>query len=239
MHDSQHSLPGSLLVDTVRKKVSRADKAFAQLRDMAIRYELRPGERLSEIELAEKLNVSRTPVREALNRLAQEGFLVPSGRGFSRRKLEVKEIQDLYEARIGVEVECVRLAAQRVTEAQLDEIERFLDESMRIPSGAPVTQLVEFDEAFHRLIASASGNTELVRLLGNLNERIRFIRWIYMEQVGRDNTQAEHRLVLIALRNRDAAACEEAIRSHVAKRSDQIVQAITAGLAKIYLKDAR
>lgn len=234
MHDSQHSL----LSDTERKRGSRADEAFARLRDMAIRYELRPGERLSEIELAEKLNVSRTPVREALNRLAQEGFLVPSGRGFSRRMLEVKEIQDLYEARIGVEVECVRLAAQRVTEVQLDEIESFLDESMRIPPDAPVTQLVELDEEFHRLIAAASGNSELSRLLGNLNERIRFIRWIYMEQVGRGNTQAEHRLLLIALRRRDVAECEAAVRMHVAKRSDQIVQAITAGLAMIYLNDA-
>jgi DNA-binding GntR family transcriptional regulator len=216
-------------------KPNLAGEVFSRLRDMAIRYELKPGERLNEVELAERLGVSRTPVREALYRLAQDGFLVESGRGYSRRPLDVKETLDLYEARSAIEAECVRLVALRGTDKALDEIEKFLESSVKAPSKAPAAKLVELDEGFHERIARAAGNAELLRMLRSLNERIRFIRWISMETVGRDNTQAEHRRILEALRTRDASAAEQMIRGHITKRTDQIVEAITTGLARIYL----
>ncbi|WP_321897042.1 GntR family transcriptional regulator [Burkholderia cepacia] len=218
-------------------KSNLAGEVFARLRDMAIRYELKPGERLNEMELAEKLGVSRTPVREALYRLAQDGFLVESGRGYSRRPLDVKETIDLYEARKAVERECVRLAAERASDDALHELGEFLKSSMKAPSDLPTVQLVEFDEGFHERIARASGNAELLRMLISLNERIRFIRWISMESVGRDNTQSEHRKILAALRARDGDTAVQLIDRHIHRRNDQIVKAITAGLARIYIGD--
>jgi DNA-binding GntR family transcriptional regulator len=217
-------------------KQNIADEVFSQLRDMAIRYELKPGERLNEVDLSARLGVSRTPVREALNRLAQEGFLVPSGRGYSRKRLDVKETLDLYEARSAVEAECARLAALRATDEALDEIDDFLKSSAKMPLDTPATRLVELDEAFHERIARAAGNMELLRILISVNQRIRFIRWINMEKVGRDNTQAEHRKILAALRKRDADTCVALLRVHITRRTDQIVEAITAGLARIYLE---
>jgi DNA-binding GntR family transcriptional regulator len=225
--------------DAAPVKTNLAEEVFARLRDMAIRYELKPGERLNEVELAERLGVSRTPVREALYRLAQDGFLVESGRGYSRRPLDVKETLDLYEARSAVEAECVRLAAVRASDKALDDIEKFLESSIRTPSNAPASKLVELDEGFHERIARAANNTELLRMLTSLNERIRFIRWISMETVGRDNTQAEHRRIIAALRTRKADLAEQLIRGHITKRTDQIVAAITAGLARIYLGPTR
>jgi DNA-binding GntR family transcriptional regulator len=217
-------------------RVNIAEDVFSRLRDMAINYELKPGERLNEVELAERLGVSRTPVREALYRLAQEGFLVESGRGYSRRPLDVKETLDLYEARIAIEAECARLAVERASDEALDEIETFLKTSAKAPADTPATQLVELDEAFHERIARAGGNAELIRILVNLNHRVRFIRWINMEKIGRDYTQAEHRKILAALRKRDADACQALLRGHITRRTDQIVEAITAGLARIYLR---
>ena len=96
-------------------------------------------------------------------------------------------------------------------------------------------QLVELDEGFHLRIADMAGNSELRRMLVSLNERIRFIRWIDMENVGRDSTQHEHQEILQALTARDAALSERLLSGHIALRRDQIVDAIARGLARIYL----
>ena len=216
----------------------RGSGVFNTLREMAISYQLKPGERISEIELAARLGVSRTPVREALTRLVTEGFLQPCTRGFMRRPLDVQEALDLYEARMAVERECLRLALQRAEDAQIDEAMGFLERSRQVPAATPVRELVELDEAFHLRIATMARNAELARMLVSLNERIRFIRWIDMEKVGRDSTQREHGQVLDALRRRDAAAAERLMDEHIALRREQIVEAITQGLARIYLGQA-
>lgn len=217
---------------------ARGQGVVDELRRMAIAYELRPGERLSEIELAVRLGVSRTPVREALNRLVTEGFLVPCSRGFMRRPLDVQESLDLYEARAAVERECLRLAVARASDAQIAEAEAWLAQSRKVPARTPVERLVELDEGFHGRIAAMAGNAELQRLLANLNERIRFIRWLDMEKVGRDATQREHAAILKALRTRDAAAGDRLLAAHIGLRREQIVEAITRGLARIYLPAA-
>lgn len=216
----------------------RGSGVFNTLREMAISYQLRPGERLSEIELAARLGVSRTPVREALTRLVTEGFLVPCTRGYMRRPLDVQEALDLYEARMAVERECLRLALARAEDAQIEEALAFLERSRQVPAATPVRELVELDEAFHQRIAAMAGNGELVRMLQSLNERIRFLRWIAMEKVGRDSTQREHGRILDALRRRDAAAATRLMDEHIALRREQIVEAITQGLARIYLGDS-
>src|SRR5579872_5463731 len=97
---------------------------------MAISYVLRPGERLNEIELSKRLGVSRTPLREALNRLSMEGFLrfLP-GRGFYSRELNPKEIFDLFELRKAVEISGVRLSVQRAKAEQIEAVDRFLSET--------------------------------------------------------------------------------------------------------------
>ena len=228
--------PASPGISAVRRE--RGLGVLDTLRQMAIAYELKPGERLSEIELAARMGVSRTPVREALNRLVTEGFLLPCKRGVMRRRLDVQETLDLYEARIAIERECLRLAVGRASEAQIEEARAFLDTSRRLPRSASVQQMVELDEAFHLRIAAMAGNGELQRLLVNLNERIRFVRWLDMEKVGRDSTQSEHLGIVQALAARDAAAGEEQLGAHIGLRREQVVEAITRGLARIYLPKA-
>ena len=208
---------------------------YSALKDLVVSGALEPGERASESQLAEKLGVSRTPVREALTRLVTEGFLQTATRGYMRRPLEVQETLDLYEARVAIERECLRLALERATDAQLQEARAYLEESRAVADSTPVQQLVELDEGFHLRIADMAGNSELRRMLVSLNERIRFIRWIDMENVGRDSTQLEHQEILQALTARDAALSERLLSGHIALRRDQIVDAIARGLARIYL----
>lgn len=223
----------SASISPVRRE--RGAGVYDTLRGMAISYQFKPGERISEIELAQRLGVSRTPVREALNRLVTDGFLVPSTRGFVRRPLEVQASLDLYEARLAVERECLRLAILRASDAQIDEAAAYLRQSMQARADAPVEQLVEYDEGFHVRLAAMAGNAELLRMLGSLNERIRFIRWLDMENVSRKSTQRQHQAILRAVRERDIGAGERHLSKHIALRREQVVDAITRGLARIYL----
>jgi DNA-binding GntR family transcriptional regulator len=208
---------------------------FEALRKMAISYEMKPGERLNELDLAEKLGVSRTPIREGLKRLAAEGLLMESSRGYVRRPLDIQEMLNLYEARVAIERECFRLAFERATEEELREISEYLKNSMQVPAGTHVEQLVELDEGFHLRIAAMAKNTELQRILVSLNERIRFIRWIDMENVGRDSTQKEHWDIVNALLERDMERGMARLTSHISQRREQIVEKITKGLARIYI----
>lgn len=213
----------------------RGSSVYTTLRDMAISYQFKPGERLSESELAERLGVSRTPVREALARLVMDGFLVPASRGYMQRTLDVKESLDLYEARVAIERECVRLAIERATDAQLGEALAYLELNQRVPADTPMERLVDIDEGFHLRLADMADNAELRRMLCSLNERIRFIRWIDMESVGRASTQQEHLEILRAISARDPAASERLMAAHIGLRREQIVDAIARGLARIYL----
>src|SRR5580692_7194338 len=116
------------------KKVSKStvDRVHNELRSMAMTFRMLPGERLNEAILAKELGVSRTPLREALNRLTTEGFLVFSANhGFFRKSLDVKEVFDLYEFRMQLEISAIKLAVDRATDDQLLDLEKFVTESAR------------------------------------------------------------------------------------------------------------
>jgi DNA-binding GntR family transcriptional regulator len=214
---------------------ARGSGVFEVLLEQAISYQMKPGERLSEIDLAQRLGVSRTPVREALTRLVNDGFLLPATRGFVRRPLDVQETLDLYEARHGIEATCLALAIERATDDEMAQALAYLKNSQKAPPDAPVQRLVELDEGFHLLIADMARNKELRHMLVKLNERIRFVRWIDMENVGRDSTQKEHMKIVKALQARDAAQAQHALKEHIGLRREQITEVISKGLARIYL----
>ncbi|MCB2103049.1 MAG: GntR family transcriptional regulator [Rhodobacterales bacterium] len=213
---------------------SSVDRLYEAVREMAVAFDLKPGERVNEVDLARRLGASRTPLREALNRLAAEGFLTfQPGRGFSCRAFTPREVFELYQLREVLETAAVRLACAQATDAELDEIETFLDQTGPGSDGRPVELLVTLDERFHAAIATLARNAELARVLDNVNARIRFVRWIDMTK--RAKTQAEHRAILAALRDRDADRAADLTARHIAKRQDQITQAIREGYARIYV----
>ncbi len=214
------------------------ERTYEQLKSLAISFELRPGDRLNEGQLSARLGISRTPLREALNRLAADGFLTLSpGRGFFRRPLDPKEIFDLYELRLQIETAGARLAADRASAAQLEEIAHFLEESSADRPERSIADLVGLDEAFHRRLMALSGNAEMLRVLDNVHGRIRFVRWIHMEG-RRSHTQAEHKAILDALRDGDADRCVELLRGHIGRRLEQVVEAVREGYLRIYMPPA-
>src|ERR1700739_4201147 len=111
---------------------SAVDRVYNEIRRMAMNCRFLTGERLNEAVLAKELGVSRTPLREALNRLTAEGFLTFSANhGFFRKSLDVKEVFDLYEFRMQLEISAIKLAVERATEEKLDELEAFVTESAK------------------------------------------------------------------------------------------------------------
>lgn len=219
---------------------SVVDRVYEQLKAMAVSFEFKPGERLNEGDIAKRLGVSRTPLREALNRLNTEGFLrFAPGKGFFCRELDAHEIFDLYELRKSIEVAAVRLAIRRARDEDIDALIAFLDATGPDPGERTAVEQVELDETFHERLMAMSNNGEMLRVLRNVNARIRFVRWIDMDRINRSASQGEHRAVLAGLRARDEAACVSVLEKHIDRRLDQITSAIKEGYAQIYMPAAK
>lgn len=220
----------------IENSESVVDRVYGELRSMAIRFEFKPGERLHEGDLAKRLGVSRTPLREALHRLNIEGFLrITPGRGFFCRELDAQEIFDLYELRKSLEVAAVRLSAERASDADIDALYNSLDEAGQIAADSAETERVVLDERFHERLMMLSGNAEMLHVLRNVNARIRFVRRTDMTLANRMSTQQEHRLVLDRLRERDADGAAAILTQHIDRRIDRINAAIKEGFAQIYM----
>lgn len=214
---------------------SAVQRVYATLRGMAMSYKWPPGERLNEVELARQLQVSRTPLREAMNRLASEGLIVAEAKGgFRARTLDVKEVFDLYELRLALETSITNLACDRADKQALNELSDYLAGSAQAQEAASVDRLVELDEGFHNRVAGLTGNLEMGRMLASINARIHFFRWVDM-QGRRDTTQKEHRAILSAIARRDSLAAQDLMEKHISRRLDQIVEVIRAGYGSIYL----
>ena len=218
-----------------KKNSGVAKSLYLTVRKMAIAFEFKPGERINEVVLANRLGASRTPLREALNRLAAEGFLsMEQGRGFFCRDLKPREMSELYQFRAVLEVAAVRLACEQATEQEVAELLHFLDETGPEDGSRSSADLVALDEYFHERIMLLSRNMEMCKTLENINGRIKYFRWVDMDSK-REGTQQEHRKIVQALMARDADSAAHYMNSHISKRLDQIIAAIKESYSRIYL----
>jgi DNA-binding GntR family transcriptional regulator len=209
----------------------------AEIKEMTVDFRLKPSERINEVVLARALNASRTPLREALNRLVSEGFLTfESGKGFFCRKYSVTEVHNLYQVRQALELFAVQAAVELATEEQLMRLSEFLRRT-EDEQGRSLEELLVYDEYFHETVAGLAGNEELVRMLKNINARIRFFRWVDMEQ-RRQRTQGEHRAILAAIAARDAKIACRLTENHISRRRDEIAQAVRECHARLFVDDS-
>lgn len=222
---------------TVRTSNSSVDRIYEQLKQMAMNYKFRPGEPLNEVELAASFGVSRTPLREVLNRLVAEGLLdfVPR-RGFSCRALDTKMIFDLYEVRCGLEMMSAKLATERATDAEVDKLVTFWQTAARKFKKLSPLECAQCDERFHEQIAMVSQNAELLHSLQAINARAHYLRLISMEKAHyRHNTCDEHQLILTAIKERNVEAAVNCMSAHVSLRQEQLVEVIKEGIARLYM----
>ena len=227
------------------KPKSNVDRIYYALRQMAADFEFKPDARINEGELAAQVKASRTPVREALNRLVAEGFLTfQSGRGFFCRSLSPDRILDLYQARVAIECEAVRLSCQRASNEDIAALTAYLDQIEPDFSICQVSiELLAMDEEFHLRIVGLSRNDELLRMLKILNDRIRYVRMINLAAL-RDNRPAvidagakmsAHRKILEALQNRELDGVVAAMRAHIERRREEATEAVRIAFSQLYV----
>lgn len=187
------------------------------LREAIINGVLKPGERLMEIQLAEELGVSRTPVRESIRKLELEGFVVMvPRRGTYVTDLSIKDINEVYEIRTVLDVLAAGLAAERITEDELEELERLLVQIGECVEQNDMEKLIEYDSLFHDVLYRASRNDRLVGIINNLREQFTRFRGISMQYPGRmQNTVEEHARLVEAIAQRNPDLAQQIAREHM------------------------
>ena len=146
---------------------------FNTLRQAILKGELKPGERLMEIALAEKLGVSRTPIREAMRKLELEGLVVMiPRRGAQVANITEKDLNDVLEVRITLENMAIEKACTNMTEEDVQELEKVARDFERSTAEGDLVKMAEADVNFHETIYRAADNKRLMQVLNNLREQM-------------------------------------------------------------------
>ncbi len=198
-------------------RVALAEQAYTQLKAELHDFLWLPGERASELEIAHRLGMSRTPVREALFRLRNEGFLeVEAKTGWTVKPIDFARIDQIYDLRIVLETASLARLAQMSDEpAQLQALKDvwLVPAAERLSDGRAVGAL---DEQFHAQLVAAAGNEEISRVHREVTERIRIVRRLDFTRGDRiDATYAEHAKILRAVIQRKTEAAQMLLKSHI------------------------
>lgn len=194
---------------TMNEYLPLRDVVFNTLRQAILRGELKPGERLMEIQLANKLGVSRTPIREALRKLELEGLvnMVPR-KGAEVADITEKSLRDVLEVRKALEELSVQLACEKITEEEIEELKQVAERFKDTLDDQDVTKIAEADVAFHDVIYTATDNQKLILLLNNLREQMYRYRVEYLKkEEAYPQLIAEHEELIdnISKRNKEEA----------------------------------
>lgn len=201
---------------------------FESLREAIITGKLSPGERLMEIQMAEEMGVSRTPVREAIRKLELEGLVVMIPRkGAYVAGLSLKDIADVFEIRGALEGLAAELAAERITEEELEGLERYLVKISEETESGDLSKVVETDTDFHSLIYSASRNQRLTQIINNLREQIQRFRKTSLSYPGRMKVAVEeHRKIVEAISARNGELARNLAHEHIENAENSMMNMI-------------
>ncbi len=204
------------------------DVVFQTLRQAILRGELKPGERLMEIHLAQKLGVSRTPVREAIRKLELEGLVLMIPRkGAVVAEITITDLEDVLEVRMALEELAVKSACRRVTQEQLEELRHLAENFKKTLNGDDIGACALADVAFHDMIYAATGNNRLVQILNNLREQMYRYRMEYLkDRQAHSLLVEEHEEILRALEAGDEEAAQDVTSRHVERQKEHIIRGL-------------
>jgi DNA-binding GntR family transcriptional regulator len=198
---------------------SRAEEVYDQLKQDVADFKLVPGDRFTENEISERLGVSRTPVRQALFRLQQEGFVEVLFRsGWRVLPFDFDQFEQLYDLRMVLETTAARRLCEdgeRVDRALLEQLQKIwlVPAAERSDDGVQVAQ---WDESFHCSLVAAAGNAEMARVHRDVTDRIRIIRRLdFTRQPRIDATYDEHAKILRAIRAKRGDQAAMLLRAHI------------------------
>lgn len=201
---------------------------FNSLREAILTGQIQPGERLMEIQLAEKLGVSRTPVREAIRKLEIEGLAVMVPRkGAEVAKITEKQLRDVLEVRKSLEELAVQLACKRISKETVEELEQAHKEVQTKAYKKDLTAMVAADVHFHEIIYRAADNERLLQILNNLRQQMFRYRLEYLKDT--DNHEVivkEHAAILEAVQSLDVVKATKAIGQHIINQENGVISLI-------------
>ena len=187
------------------------DVVFNTLRQAIITGEFAPGERLMEISLANRLGVSRTPVREAIRKL----------------ELEEKNLRDVIEIRTVLEEFAAVLACERIDQSGLHDLRQAHEDFIRSVENGDILDIVDKDETFHDTIFRATNNDRLISIINNLREQFYRYRMEYVKDIRqRSNLVEEHRELLDAISSRDSIKAKELMKTHLLNQQQEVINNI-------------
>ena len=215
------------LVKPVAEPAAASDnlsqRVYQRLKAELFDFQLMPGDRFTENEVAARMQVSRTPVREALYRLEREGYLEVLFRsGWRVKPFDFRQFEDLYDVRVILESAALRRLCEMAEQPPLDELKQFwlVAPGERLIDGRGVAQ---HDEAFHSTLVAAAGNAEMARIHHDITERIRIIRRLDFTKDARiDATYQEHGKILRAILQRKLDQAQLLIKSHIEQSKAEV-----------------
>lgn len=194
-----------------------ASKVHERIREAILTRALKPGMRIDQNQMAEYLNVSLAPVREALKGLEAEGLvtIVPR-RGAFVTEVSLTDLEELYFARALLEGETIYHAVVHVSEADLNDLQDLIDRMKHVDEGGEVSTYIALNREFHLRIYTALNNQHLLTMIRNLWERSELYRYHYMMIAhDKERVHREHQSILDACRRRDQAGAREAAAHHI------------------------
>jgi len=201
------------------------------LREAIVSGVLEPGERLMEIQLAEELGVSRTPIREAMRKLELEGYIVMMPRrGTYVASMSIRDINEIFEIRTVLESLSSGLAAERITQEELERLQRLMLKISGYVKIGNMEKIVATDIEFHDVLYQAARNGRLVGIISNLRDQLTRFRTLSMSFPGRlEATLEEHRNMVEAIAQGDVSAAQKAAEAHMEHSEQVLLQAIGSG----------
>ena len=205
------------------------DIVFESLKQAIIKGQLKPGERLMEVQLAEKLGVSRTPVREAIRKLELEGLLIMVPRkGAYVSDVSIKDIIDVLEVRASLEGLAAFLAAERMTDKELIVLKEKAKEFIDALEVKNVEMMIEKDAEFHEFLFKITKNEKLMMIADSLSKQLQRFRAIYMNEY--DNFEHiihEHKNIIESLINRDSEKASKYAQQHIEHLKNYLVNQLS------------
>ena len=202
------------------------DVVFENLRGAIVEGKLKPGQRLMEVQLAEQLGVSRTPVREAIRKLELEGLVVMLPRkGAYVANMSLKDVVDVLEIRASLEGLAASLSAERITDEDIKKLESIVEEFENNVDESKVEKKKKKDVEFHECIFKSTNNKRLHQLINSLWEQVYRFRVTYISDYDSTvNIVEEHKMILDAIKRGDSEMAKKYAMEHIQKAENFIIE---------------
>lgn len=202
----------------IKKNVPLYEKAYQQIKKEILTGRIKSGSKIIESSLVERFQISRTPLREALRQLQKEGLLVDNNLGFKVIELSSKDYKEVYETRLVLEKEIVKLVVEKITDRQIAQVERILEEAEMSLDKADYLEIMEINARFHKTIVDFCENKTLAQFWSRTLPLLSLYRANVLKDSGNIlDAHNEHKDIVAVLKEKNAEKAVEEVELHIIK----------------------